>query len=186
MATESSDYFLVQLPHAIADSKICRYLSLKDGWHHGQGKTPKLTTVKQALRVSRYARNSLLAVDSAPGLEGEIQLAIYDRETPKEKYLEVTIEPEGSYNVTGYDGRSGRWQITRDEDLESVETVQQVIYDFWREIAACRASSGYFLSPIILKTLEGSVVSPSRTQETQYLLSQNHAFQTPEVIFVPT
>jgi hypothetical protein len=186
MSAEYSSYFFVELPHPIADSKIHGYLSLKDGWHHGQGITPKLKTVKRALRIARYARNNLLAVDSAPGLAGEIQLALYDRETPKAKYLEVTIEPDGSFNVARFESKSGRWEITNDDDLESVERVQQVVNDFWREIAVCRASSGYSLSPITLKTSGGSVASPSRTQETQYLLSQRHAFQSPEGLFVPT
>jgi hypothetical protein len=181
-----SDYSLIELRHPIADSNILRYLSLEDGWHHGQGKKPRLKTVKQALRIARYARSNLLAIDSAPGLAGEIQLALYDRETPKAKYLEVTVEPDGSFNVARYESKSGRWEITKDEDLQSVERVRQVINDFWREIAVCRASSGYFLSPITLKTSGGSVAWPLKTQETQYLLSQSHAFQSPEGLFVLT
>ncbi|MBF0320634.1 MAG: hypothetical protein HQL01_12615 [Nitrospirae bacterium] len=60
-----------------AEGKILLYSTYPEGWFYGQGSPPSDTVVKQAIGLLHTAQVYSLFVDSALGVEGEIQLVVY-------------------------------------------------------------------------------------------------------------
>ena len=171
--------YYIHVPSPVSIQKIRSYSELTEGWYHGGETPPSQDTIESALCIAKYAQSSLLALDSAPGLEGEIQLAVYGRQTLERSYLEITLEPDGCINITQYDKRNDHWEIIKDRDVFSIEEVKSAISDFRRALI-CPDLSGYFQSHITLVASAASEAARSRTSKVQYQLYGNRAFQTPE------
>lgn len=71
--------------------KIRNFESLPEGWHYGEGVPASqeyINTAEAILDTARRLGFSLF--DAFPGVDGQIQLTIYDQE----KYIEITLESD--------------------------------------------------------------------------------------------
>ena len=159
-------------------TKIKNFANLPIGWHHGKGIPPAKETINVALHVNQFARNMLFLTDAVPGLEGEIQLVVFEDKSEKDSYLEITIERDQSFNITRYDKNNDCWQISWDRDVTSLQDVKSEVNIFWREIEACPLSSGYSPNDIIMQTSDVSPASPLRSTKEEYPLYSKSVFQT--------
>jgi len=83
-----------------------------------------------ALTFAEFSTNKLLCVDSIPGLNGEIQLALYNTKNNPKKYLEVTIINHDDINITKYINNDIGWDIEYDLDFTSIkDALNQIILD---------------------------------------------------------
>ncbi|MGD9365496.1 MAG: hypothetical protein PVH87_07355 [Desulfobacteraceae bacterium] len=179
MFEHSNLYFLFDVSEYFID-KIKSFKRLPEGWHLGEGTPPKKGTINEAVKIAEYAHNNFLLIDSAPGLEGEVQLVLYHEKNKDNKYIECTLEGDKTYNITAYEKRNNIWAITKDLNVESIKDIEKEIDNFVREIFLCQITSGSYPKNNIIVTLEDSQVSPLKTSGAEYQLSANHAFQTPE------
>jgi len=180
MTSLQTEAIWIDLQSSESKEKIKEYLNLPNGWHHGEGVSPNKDTVDKAIRLAEYAENNFLLFDSAPGLNGEIQLAIYEKETSEKIYLEVTIEPDRPINITRYEKMDDIWEITMDRDIDLLEQVEAKLFDFWKENVVCQDTSEYSQRNIILKTFVDTAALPLRTSMAVYQLYESGAFQNPE------
>lgn len=185
MLNASNTYFLIY-PHEYYTDKIKGFLELPEGWNHGEGTPPIAENVEKALEIANYAYRNFLSIDSAPGLEGEVQLVFYHSESKENQYLECTLEKEGSFNITLYKKRGNKWDIINDHNVNSLDTIQVEIDNFVKEIFLCRNISEYYPKDIILKTWEDLAAWHLKTLEVEYQLSENHAYQTREIQYAGT
>jgi len=166
--------------------KIKSFLGLSPGWHHGEGIPSKQQTAHRALHIGRLAISKRLSIDAVPGLNGEIQVAIYGHGSNKDRYLEITVEDDGSLNITRYDNRHTGWDITEDRNVGSLEEIESVIEEFGREIYQWRGMSEFYPKDIIMKNSGGFQVKPLRTTKAGYRLYMSYAFWTPGIQYVTT
>lgn len=166
--------------------KIKSFLDLSPGWHHGEGIPPKQQTAQRALHIGRFAISKRLLIDAVPGLNGEIQVAIYGHGSNKDRYLEVTVEDEGSFNITRYDDRNTGWDITEDRNVRSLEQIESVIEEFGREIYQWSGMSEFYPKDIIIRNSGGFQVKPLKTTKVGYHLYTSYAFWTPGIQYVTT
>ncbi|MFO7972167.1 MAG: hypothetical protein R6U40_10500 [Desulfobacterales bacterium] len=174
MTEAFSTYFLVDDPQNYVD-KIEGFLSLPEGWNHGEGIPPDTETVEKALEIAKYAYRNFLSIDSAPGLEGEVQLALYGATSKEEKYLEITFEPSGDFNFTKYQKLNDNWNILEDCDTSSSEDIKVAIDNFTSEL--CLNISEYSQRNIIIMSWEDTQAWPLKVLETEYQFFEHPAFQ---------
>lgn len=175
LGTSSSSYQLSYPPSASVGSKIESFAKLSNRWHHGEGTPPSPETIKIALKLNKIARDEFLLTDAAPGLNGEIQIAVYGNEVAKDKYLEVTVEADGKLNVTRYDFIKGHWQITLDNDASSIQDIKATIEEIAGEVFQCEDTSGYSPKDTTMNIWEGLGVWHSATITAEYQLYKNLA-----------
>jgi hypothetical protein len=184
MKLTSSPYRSVLIHSNLLERKIRGFLSLGDGWFQGEGKAFRENTVAIALDLCRHAENHLLGADVAPGLEGEIQLFVYTNENEKKSYLEITLEATGAINITRYDKKDDRWQISWDVEMASLKAVKEKIDNFRSETIPCAATSASSKSAGILKTLDGSQVRPFEIITEAYRSFRIDVFRNRELMSV--
>lgn len=169
--------------NAVSDSthptltKIRGFLSLQRGWHHGEGIPPVRPTVEKAIKISQLATHELLSTDAVPGIDGEIQIAIYQDRIHPDRYIEVTIAPgTESINITryDYDKKNTRWQITEDQEI-SLNDVGSVVRQFGREVYQWRSSYGYSQKSTTFETLDDLAAWPFVSMGTEYQSYTSHA-----------
>ena len=91
--------------------------------------------------------------DAVPGLNGEIQVAVYTHDEWPSSYLELTTYNDFSLNLTRYDYFEGKWEIKEDLFLGSIEEVKSSITDYGREIHPWRVTSEYYPKDTYYKRL---------------------------------
>lgn len=75
---------------------IKSFAKLSEGWHFGEGKPPSNTDIRIMSALLLRARLLGFTVFEAfPGVDGEIQLAIYDGDN----FYSITIEPNAEFTV---------------------------------------------------------------------------------------
>ncbi len=153
--------------------EIESYSRLPNGWNHGEGIRPKRSIIKKALNISRFSYNHSFQVDTAPGLNGEVQIAISDSNSKDKNYMEITFEPDGFINLTSFEKTKDNWKIIEDIDVNSIVNVKQKILEFGRKIFICLNSSEYYQGNNTLSTLADTVVSPLKTYTAEYRLYPN-------------
>jgi len=173
------NYFLIDVYEHFLD-KINSFKRLPKGWNYGEGIAPKSETINEAIKIANYAHNNFLLIDSAPGLEGEVQLALYHSKNKENKYLECTFEGNKTYNITLFEKQNNKWAILKDRNFESLKDIELEIDNFVREIFPWQITSGFYPKSNFTLTSEDLEASPLKTSEAVFLLSENHAFQTPE------
>lgn len=173
-----SDVYLV--PEDLFIKKINEFGNLKQGWYHGEGIPPTKETIDRAKDIAALANENLLIVDSAPGVEGEIQLALYEKIRDNDKFLEITIESNGPINITRYEKTDGYWRIVDEKDLADLIEVKSEIINFSRELPRWLNILEFSERNGITEILGGSQASPSNSIEEEYQLSASPAYQTQE------
>lgn len=170
MTQSSSNYLVHHVSLVPVAKKLQDFLRLPSGWHHGEGTPPNPGTVRKALSLNEVAENEFLLTDAVPGLSGEIQLVVYGHETNRDKYLEITVEPDETMNITRYELISDRWHVVADEDVSSVDDVKLAIEQFAGEIFRCHTTSEYYQGYTIWNTSGGLPVQPLRSTKAEYRL----------------
>lgn len=181
-----SRYCLREVTQPSHETKVKAFAKLPRGWNHGEGEPPNKGTIKRTLILLRYSRGLFFSVDSIPGLNGEIQIAIYNSNLQRNSYVEITIEPNRTYIFTKYEMRADHWKITQDFENLSLCKVKTLISDFRKELYSCSVSSESYPRDIISRTCVDSGVVPSRILGVEYQLSANHASQTQGLNFALT
>ncbi len=162
---ETNNYFNIEESGYL--SKLNSYRELKDGWCRGEGYSPDKSAINQAIGISDFAKNRFLAINTAVGLEGEIQLALFRKSKKVDKYIEITIEKEGPYNLTEFQLIDDCYEITRDEEVYSLPQLKTEISKFSRELFSCQNLSGFYQSNIFIKTWEDSPAPLLKTIEEE-------------------
>src|SRR5882672_9410083 len=85
------------------ESKIRRFKRLKNGWHHGRGTAFTEDILNAAIKVhTEIVSSGYFDTDSFPGIDGEIQISVYD--LPQS--YEVTLEKDGRWHLVSFnDGK---------------------------------------------------------------------------------
>jgi len=166
------------------ESKIEGFSKLPPGWNHGEGIPPTRKIIERAKILDCFARKRFLLTDAVPGLGGAIQVAVYEKAKRKEKYLEVTLEPDDSFSITRYDKRDDRWVITNEQDVSSIEEVETVIEEFWKGLQECELLSEYSLKDTIIKISDASQAKHLRIMEEPSRLLMRSVSQTPKPLYV--
>lgn len=179
MLQSSNIYFLINTYERFLD-KIKSLGKLPKGWHYGEGIAPKGETIKEAVKIANYAHNNFLLIDAAPGLEGEVQLALYHERNKENQYIECTFEGNKTYNITIFRKQNNKWGILKDRNVESLKDIELEIDNFVREIFLCQITSESYQKDNFSQTSEDLEASPLKSLKVEFLLSENHAFQTPD------
>jgi len=185
MISDGNTYSLSEFNEHFAD-KIESFLKLPEGWNYGEGVPPDAKTIEKALEIARYAYNNFLLIDSAPGLEGEVQIVLYHPISKEDQYLECTFEKYGPFNITFYKKQRNKWSVIKDFDVDSLGGIKTEIDNFTKEIFKCLNISEYSQKDIILVSWKDFPAWHSKTLEAEYQLYENHAYQVPEVQYVVT
>ena len=161
----------------ISDPEFIReiesYSRLPNGWNHGEGLRPKKETIRKALNISSFSYNHSFQIDTAPGLNGEVQIAISDLNSKDKNYMEITFEPDNLINFTSFEKTKGAWKVIEDIDVNSVATAKRKILEFGRKIFKCLNSSEYYQENNIINTSADTVVSHLKTYTAEYRLYQS-------------
>lgn len=181
----SDEEFLTEMA-LTTEGKIRSFMNLYPGWNHGEGVPPSRQVFQKAMEINGFTIESGFLTDAVPGLNGEIQIAVYGEKQKRNSYLEITVEDAHSVNFTRYDNRKGRWEIKEDRILTSLRDIKSIIKEYGREIHPWHVTSEYYPKDTILETLKDFQVRPSRTIRAQYRWYRDYAFQTPEVQYVAT
>ncbi|MBF0458672.1 MAG: hypothetical protein HQK99_12355 [Nitrospirae bacterium] len=59
------------------EKEILRYSTYSKGWYFGEGSPPSATVVEQAIELLHTAQTYSFFVDSALGVDGEIEIVVY-------------------------------------------------------------------------------------------------------------
>ena len=185
MFQSANVYFFIDVSEKFIDN-INGFKRLPRGWHHGEGIPPKRKTINEAINIANYAYKKFLLIDSAPGLDGEVQIALYHPKSKDNQYLECTFEGNNNYNITLFKKQNNRWRIVKDSDVESLKDIESEIDNFVREIFLWEITSGSYPKDIFTDISEDLQVSLLKTTGAAFLLSENLAFQTPEPQYATT
>lgn len=83
--------------------KVKGFGELPDGWHYGQGTAPSDDTIRLAIKLLRRAAFlGITRMNAFPGVEGEVEISFYHRES----MLELTLELDNSFTIAEDEGRS--------------------------------------------------------------------------------
>jgi len=171
-----SDNYVI--PEDLFIKKIIEFGKLQQGWYHGEGIPPIKQTIDRAKDIAVFANENLLIVDSAPGVEGEIQLALYEKTKDNDKFLEITIESDGPINITRYEKIDSYWRIIDEKNLADLIEVKSEIKIFSRELSTWVNISGFLAKNGITETSGTLQASPLNSIEEEYQLSAFPAYQT--------
>ena len=185
MLNVDSNYSLIAVGEPFVD-KIKSFLTLPEGWNYGAGIPPDAKTIEKALEIATYAYNNFLLIDSAPGLEGEVQIALYCTNSKEDQYLECTFEKYGPFNITLYKKQQNKWSVIKDLNLSSLDSIKTEIDNFVKEIFICLNISEYSPKNNISGPWEDFPAWRSEISKVEYQLYENHAYQTPEVRYAGT
>jgi hypothetical protein len=174
---ESSNYWGFKPKEMPFLRKISQYRNLSCGWHFGEGTPPNESTVGIACDLAYYSYNQKsLCVDSAPGLSGEISLALYDDRNKDSVYAETIITEDGLFDFTEYEKKNDQWNIVRDIYALSYEEIKQEICNFTkRNFNLWQSSLGFFQSPITTRILGDLVAKHSEIIKAEFLSSTGDA-----------
>jgi hypothetical protein len=176
----------INQPLRSTEEKIRSFLNLPTGWNHGEGITPSHQVFQIAVKINSHALKEGFLTDAVPGLNGEIQVAVYTHDEWPSSYLELTTYNDFSLNLTRYDYFEGKWEIKEDLFLGSIEEVKSSITDYGREIHPWRVTSEYYPKDTITNDSEGFQVRPSRTIKVTYQWYKNYVFQTDVIKYATT
>jgi hypothetical protein len=98
--------------------KILRFSELEKGWNYGEGELFATDAIKAALEFHREVIfNGHSSTDAFPGLDGEIQITIY----------------EGEHYFAFERERSGTWIFTHEKNNEEVESHTELSFENAKE-----------------------------------------------------
>lgn len=166
------------------EDKIRSFMNLSPGWNHGEGVPPSRQVFQKAMKINGFAIETGFLTDAVPGLNGEIQIAVYGEKQKRNSYLELTANDDRSVNFTRYDNRKGRWEIKEDRVLTYLRDIKSIIGDYGREIHLWHVTSECYPKGTITKTSEDFQVRPSRTIRAPYRWYKNYALHTAELQYV--
>jgi hypothetical protein len=137
-----------------AIQKVRDFIDLSEGWHFGGGLPPSRENLSKAqgllIKVEELEFDN---ADAFPGIDGEIQVAIYRGDDD----YEFTIERNGTITFThDENGKELRYEQGLSLD-EAIETLVRVSDRIW-------PSLDFFTTNIMLRIADDLAVSPSRTQ----------------------
>lgn len=138
-------------------AKIQQFKKLSHGWHYGRGVAPSEETARSAgrLLIQSFALG-FKETDAFPGVDGEIQLTVYQGKS----YLEFTIESSGRVTaVHEEDGIEKEYAENLSFD-EAVVKLKEFNNRIWK-------SSGLSITTILTAARENSRALPLRTQATE-------------------
>ncbi len=186
MILRAKNNLWITKPPDACSNKIKSYQYLSGGWNHGEGEPISKKTIEIALEFVKFAANKFLDIDSIPGAVGEIQLALYKRKKPINRYLEVTIESIDSINITKYEKENNEWRIKYDIDFDSLEESFNQIIQFKNESYKCHPTSEYYPKDNFFNTLEDSGVVPLKTIEAGYQLFKKNVLKNHPIHYATT
>jgi len=182
----NSQYFIKDLEVSTTSAKIKAFISLPKGWYQGEGEGPSINAIETALKLNKFAEDNFLLTDAVPGVGGEIQLIVYGLSAPRDHYMEVTANSDKLLTVTRYDKVGNKWTISRDEEINSTQNAEAIIWNFGKEINKWSITSASSERNGLLRISEGLPAQPSKTTKAEYRLFRNDVFATPLEIFVST
>jgi len=168
------------------EDKIRGFLNLSKGWNHGEGIPPSHQGFQIAMEINEFATENGFLTDAVPGLNGEIQVAVYGQDQERSSYLEITTNADCSVNLTRYDNVNGRWEIIEDRVLSPLEDIESLIGDYGREIRPWHISFEYYPKGTITKTLEDFQVRLSKTMRAPYRWYENYVSCTAGIQYAIT
>jgi len=130
--------------------KIENFRQLPVGWHFGSGVPPTGDTIQKAIALNRVAAQvGFTKTNAFPGVDGEIQITLYDDSV----YLEFTIESDGTITfVYEHDNKEILYKEKLSLD-EAVRKIQELRGATW-------VSSELFIDSITTPIKGGSQVLP--------------------------
>ena len=96
------------------------FATLPEGWHYGSGGSASKTDIAiMTGLLLKAAQLGFRVFEAFPGAEGEIQLAIYDRNN----FHSITIEPSAKFTVTS---EKNREQVFYKENLTYYDVIDKL------------------------------------------------------------
>lgn len=146
----SSEYKIFPVSESHASSTVRNYQTYKEGWDDGEGLPPSQETIKRALEVVTFTENNLLSIETDLCLDGAVLLTIYNQESSKEIYMELTIEGLGKTCCSVFKRTGDRWSISSNEHCEDISQIKSVISNL-RSISSKWHDSSVLSNTNILK-----------------------------------
>lgn len=135
------------------DKYISSFSELPDGWHFGSGTSPTMTNLNIMRDVLRSASDlGFQTFEAFPGVDGEVQLAIYDGV----HFYAITLEADNLFTVL--------CELNGQQELFEERVTYYDVLSRLEEFAfkLCNTSESYIQAKSPRST-EGPAISPLRT-----------------------